>query len=345
MDGCPDSPTQAHNMQVSVLTDHPTLWAHRGLPRRCPENTQVSFRQALEDGADGIWGEVHLTADQQIVCLTDDSVDRTTNGSGLVRTLSLAAARSLDAGSHFAREFQGEKISRLDEMLQLALDSHRWRAPARKVVLELAGPKSGLPALGRAAAWAGSLQELRDCPAYEALPRHLVVALRGYRREVASKRILVASFHRPYLDELQHLCPELALIYLSNATAQGWLEREDLENHRVADGVCVPLSYLSAEVVAKLRKHHDMVLGWENSRSGASLERALSLSIDGIRTTNADLAVEVFERAGFKSARTDCCGWGGSMPWSARSGLSASKDSESFLSLVGISCCYMRASD
>merc|ERR1719424_740777 len=107
---------------------------------------------------------------------------------------------------------------------------------------------SGMHALGRAAAWTG---QLRDCPADEALPRRLVAALRHYRREVTNNQIMVASFHRPYLEELRRLCPELPLIYLSNAVTRGWLEREDLENYRVADGVCVPLSLLSAEVVAK----------------------------------------------------------------------------------------------
>ncbi|CAK0894345.1 unnamed protein product [Prorocentrum cordatum] len=325
-------------MQVPASTGHPTIWAHRGLPRWCPENTQVSFRHALEDGAHGIWAEVHLTADNQLVCLSDDTVDRTTNGSGAIRALPFAAARSLEAGLHRGREFQGEKIPRLDEVLRLALESHRWRAPGRKVVLELAGPMSGLHGLGRAAAWAGLF---RDCPAYESLPRHLVAALTGHGREVADGRIMVASFHRPYLEELQRLrpalCQELPLVYLSHAAAQGWLEREDLENCRVADGVCVPLSLLTADVVAKLRKHHDLVLGWEEGGSGANLERALSLGIDGIRTTNADLAAEVFQRVGLKSVRSDCHGWGGPKPRSGRR-----EEPESFLNLIGTSCCYAR---
>ena len=64
--------------------------AHRGWCDKYPENTMLAFRKALEVGVDQIETDVRITADGELVCIHDDSVDRTTNGSGKVCELTLA---------------------------------------------------------------------------------------------------------------------------------------------------------------------------------------------------------------------------------------------------------------
>ena len=72
-------------------------FAHRGFSGQYPENTMLAFKKAWEAGADGIELDVQMTKDGQVVVIHDEKVDRTTNGSGNVRDLTLAELRKLDA--------------------------------------------------------------------------------------------------------------------------------------------------------------------------------------------------------------------------------------------------------
>ena len=92
----------------------PLLGGHRGNPAENPENTMRSFRSAIDVGCDLIECDVHLSADGRLVVIHDHTLERTTNGTGLVRDHSAAELRKLDAG-------EGEKIPLLQEVVELAL--------------------------------------------------------------------------------------------------------------------------------------------------------------------------------------------------------------------------------
>ena len=83
---------------------------HRGAAGVVPENTLKGFRYAIELGVDSVECDVHLTRDEQLIVMHDETVDRTTNGSGRIRELDFATIRSLDAGD-------GEQVPTLDEVL------------------------------------------------------------------------------------------------------------------------------------------------------------------------------------------------------------------------------------
>lgn len=68
--------------------------AHRGAKGYEPENTLQAFQKALDLHADGIELDVHLNADGHIIVIHDETIDRTTNGKGLVNTFSLAELKS-----------------------------------------------------------------------------------------------------------------------------------------------------------------------------------------------------------------------------------------------------------
>ncbi|MCD6538686.1 glycerophosphodiester phosphodiesterase [Candidatus Bathyarchaeota archaeon] len=91
------------------------ICAHRGASYYEPENTLRAFRRALEMGADRIEVDVRLTADGHIIALHDETVDRTTNGSGYARDMTLEEIRRLDAGN-------GERIPTLREIIDLVRD-------------------------------------------------------------------------------------------------------------------------------------------------------------------------------------------------------------------------------
>jgi glycerophosphoryl diester phosphodiesterase len=88
---------------------------HRGNPAEHPENTLASFRSAIELGVDMIECDVHLSSDGELVVIHDHTLDRTTDGTGLVVQRSLAELRRLDAGG-------GERLPVLAEVCDLARD-------------------------------------------------------------------------------------------------------------------------------------------------------------------------------------------------------------------------------
>jgi glycerophosphoryl diester phosphodiesterase len=91
----------------------PLVGGHRGNPAEEPENTLASFRSAIELGVDIIECDVHLSSDGELVVIHDHTLDRTTNGTGLVRQHTLAELRELDAGA-------GERLPILAEVCELA---------------------------------------------------------------------------------------------------------------------------------------------------------------------------------------------------------------------------------
>lgn len=93
------------------------IFAHRGSVIDRPENTMAAFRRAAEVGADGIEFDVQFSKDDELVVIHDLTVDRTTEGTGLVRQHSFKELRDLDAGSYFSPEYKGERIPHLTEVL------------------------------------------------------------------------------------------------------------------------------------------------------------------------------------------------------------------------------------
>src|SRR4051794_3095625 len=96
-------------------TGRVTIVGHRGAAAHAPENTLASFEKARELGVDMVEFDVHLTADRRCVVIHDETVDRTTDGHGLVGSKTLPELRELDAGN-------GERIPTLEELLAWARD-------------------------------------------------------------------------------------------------------------------------------------------------------------------------------------------------------------------------------
>ena len=109
------------------------ITGHRGAAKLEPENTCLSIQKAIELGVDQIEIDVHLTRDQKLVVIHDQTVDRTTDGHGAVSDLSLQDIKQLDAG-------KGEKIPTLQEVIDHV---------KRRVILqiELKGPDTTEPVI------------------------------------------------------------------------------------------------------------------------------------------------------------------------------------------------------
>lgn len=120
----PEAPTCAPTSHL-LLCGAPLLIAHRGGGDLRPEATLPAFAHAAELGADVLEMDVHTTADGEVVCLHDDTVDRTTDGTGAVHDLTLEQVQALDAGYRFSIDGgatfpyrgQGITIPTLEEVL------------------------------------------------------------------------------------------------------------------------------------------------------------------------------------------------------------------------------------
>jgi len=93
--------------------DYPVVRiAHRGASKQYPENTLLAFRKAMEQGVDYLEMDLHLTQDREIVIMHDETLDRTTNGTGFIWDQTLEELRKLDAG-------RGEPIPTLADVVEL----------------------------------------------------------------------------------------------------------------------------------------------------------------------------------------------------------------------------------
>ncbi|NOR49715.1 MAG: glycerophosphodiester phosphodiesterase, partial [Desulfuromonadales bacterium] len=77
----------------------PFLWAHRGASCCAPENTLAAFTLAVDNGADGLELDIHLSRDGVPVVIHDETLERTTDGCGPVAEMTLQQLQRLDAGS------------------------------------------------------------------------------------------------------------------------------------------------------------------------------------------------------------------------------------------------------
>jgi glycerophosphoryl diester phosphodiesterase len=137
-------------MQLSLGNQpKPYVMAHRGASAVAPENTLAAFRRAIEDGAQVIETDLHLTRDGVFVCVHDATLERTTGESGVVADLTLAEVKRYRASCGRA-EFAGERIPALEELtsilppevaLALELKTDRFLEPevARRLVDQVRG--------------------------------------------------------------------------------------------------------------------------------------------------------------------------------------------------------------
>lgn len=173
------------------------ILAHRGDPSQAPENTMPAFAAAIASGVDGVEFDVQATADGEMVILHDERLERTTNGKGFVKDLTLAQTKALDAGSWFKDTFAGEKIPTLAETLEL------FQPTSLFIDIELKTGKFPYPGLAEKTA--------------------LLVKDMGL-----AERVVISSFNHQTLLEAKAAAPEMDLGILTYAA---WLEPWDYLKH------------------------------------------------------------------------------------------------------------------
>ncbi|ADB33716.1 glycerophosphoryl diester phosphodiesterase [Kribbella flavida DSM 17836] len=154
------------------------VWAHRGGSSAAPENTAASDEVARRARAEWIENDVQPTKDGVPVILHDATVDRTTDGTGAIRSLTAAQVAGLDAGSWFAPAFAGQRVPTLGEQLD------------------------GLKSRG-----GNLLLEVKGVHTRESVAR-IVTEI---RTRAMTSRVFIQSFEPEHLRWMHELAPELPL--------------------------------------------------------------------------------------------------------------------------------------
>ncbi|WP_127588025.1 glycerophosphodiester phosphodiesterase [Paenibacillus koleovorans] len=167
------------------MTTQPFLIiAHRGAMGEAPENTLAAFRLGLEQGANAFELDIHMSADGEIIVCHDETVNRTTDGKGTIRSMTVAQLQKLDAGRWYHERFAGERLPLLEEVFDLV--------PTDFVINV----------------------EIKDCADHQLEPRLLELLKRTGRME----SVVISSFDHKSLYNLKKLEPaiKVGLLYNSN---------------------------------------------------------------------------------------------------------------------------------
>lgn len=106
--------------QTAHTTRNVVIIAHRGASYDAPENTAISAKLAWDQNADAVETDIRLTKDGKVIVSHDDNVKRLTGVDASVSELTLAEAQTLDAGRYKGKQFTGEKMPTIGDLIATA---------------------------------------------------------------------------------------------------------------------------------------------------------------------------------------------------------------------------------
>lgn len=238
----------------------PVIFAHRGATAYAPENTLAAFELAIAQGADAIELDVKLSADGHAVVIHDDTVDRTTGGTGRVKNLPLSELRSLDAGSLFSEKFSGEKIPLLEEAFETV---------GRRALINV---------------------ELTN---YDNKEDHLVETVCMLVKKFnLQKQILFSSFHAKNLFKARGLMPDVPRGLLAINDYRGVWQRSFLFAFGDFQALHPHEENTSPQQVRRVHRMKRRVHVW-TVNAEADMRRLFRWGVDGIFTDDPLLALKV----------------------------------------------------
>ena len=227
--------------------------AHRGASGYAPENTFAAFDLAFQMKADYIEVDVHMSKDGELVVIHDATVDRTTDGTGYVRDLTLEELKSLDAGSWMGSQFAGEQIPTLEEVL----DRYRGKMG---VLIELKTPHM--------------IEKVAE-----------ILRVRNLDKPQNGK-IIVQSFHFESMRQMKQLLPHVPVGVITSNPAH--INVETLQQvSAYADWFNPHYSLVTEELVRQVHEHGMKIGSW-TVRSQDVADFLLNMKVDAIITDFPD---------------------------------------------------------
>lgn len=236
------------------------IFAHRGFSGIAPENTMAAFERAVASKADGIETDVHLSKDGKVVICHDETLDRTTNGSGLIQDYTFEQLQAFDAGSKFSPEFSNERIPALEDFLKLV----------RQTDLLL------------------NIELKTDKVSYPQIEAKVVVLLKEYD---LVERTMLSSFNFQSIAKVKELLPEIstaAIMKNPNTISDLWERMLELK----VVAVHPDHKYLNPEFMDAAGKRGLLVNTWTPNQP-KEFRRLLKLQTNGVITNFPDIAREI----------------------------------------------------
>jgi len=233
--------------------------AHRGFSSAAPENTIAAVRAAIEIQADMVEIDVTLTSDGHIVIIHDETLDRTTNGSGKVSAFNRAELQLLDAGSWFAPNYAGERIPSLDAVLD---EVDGW------ILLNV---------------------EIKS----EAVERGIVAKVASaIRRRGMVDQVVVSSFSPTALQQMHSEAPEIRTAVLYNTKFHKGQDAVEIVTDLGASVFNIKRQRLTKKMLRRCRDQ-EIPIGIYTVNDPRRLRRLVKKGINAIFTDHPDRLLEV----------------------------------------------------
>jgi glycerophosphoryl diester phosphodiesterase len=246
----------------------PLVFAHQGAENLWPSNTMFAFQNAAEMGADVLDMDMHMTKDGALVLMHDQTVDRTTDGTGAIRDLTLDEVKRLDAGYRFSTD-EGKTYPYRGQGLTVPALEELFKAfPDKRFGIEIKQTEP-VPTASRFCA-----------------------LIRQYNMQ---DKVLVSSFRQENMDAFRAECPEVATSATENEVRLFYvffrLGLTDLLTP-VYNSFQVPeesggIHLLTPQFVKAAHRRGLAVQPWTINET-EDLKRILALGVDGINTDNPD---------------------------------------------------------
>ncbi|WP_139787278.1 glycerophosphodiester phosphodiesterase [Cohnella massiliensis] len=246
--------------------------AHRGASGYAPENTLAAYRTAVRMNADYLEIDLQMTKDGHLVAMHDETVNRTTDGTGRVRNLTLEEIRQLDAGSWFNQthpmyareEYAGEKVPTLREIFETFGNDANY------------------------------LLETKSPTVYPGMEEQLIELVEEYK---LSRHVAVQSFSKASLSKLRSLNEEILLFQLLWYNAPAYISSSSLEEiKQYANGIGANFEKLSGSYVQKVKNAGLLVYPYTVNYQ-VNMSKAVRWGADGVHTNYPDRLIEVIEEA------------------------------------------------
>ncbi len=234
---------------------YPRIIAHRGGGLLAPENTLAAIRYAVNLGFAGVEFDVKLTADDVPVLFHDDTLERTTDGSGLVADTRFDTITQFDAGSWFANEYADEPVPAFAAASALCKEAGLW-----------------------------ANVEIKSCPGREPETGRLVARMAKLIWSGAPLPPLLASFSADALDAARAEAPELPRALLCNEIPDDW---EKTLDRLQCVALHVAFDQLTSEAVAAIQATERGVLAYTVNESDDALE-LIEMGVDALITDQID---------------------------------------------------------
>ncbi|HYK71738.1 MAG TPA: glycerophosphodiester phosphodiesterase [Pseudoneobacillus sp.] len=264
-------------------SEQPLVIAHQGGELLAPSNTMMAFQHAVDLGVDVLETDIHITKDGELVTIHDPSVDRTTNGTGLVSELTLEEVQKLDAGYHF-KDLNGKQSYRGKGAYIPTVEELFKAFPSMRMVIEI---KDDNPP--------ERINEISE---------KLWKLIQDYKKE---NEIIVASFDQKIVDHFQEISNGKVAMAAGESEIRKFiiLKKFFLANlyRPKADAFQIPteasIFNLATPSVIKEAKRRNVNVQYWTIDDKETMKTLLQNGANGIMTNRPDLLLEVMDEMGY----------------------------------------------